>query len=60
MDYVYQIPDIQGTVASALHTLGDGNWNMGGGAAVNKKEKDHEADDRELLDHYIRRSLSSL
>ncbi|KAG8886158.1 hypothetical protein FRB97_007196 [Tulasnella sp. 331] len=60
VDYIYQIPDIQSTVASALRTLGDGNWNMGGGAVVNKKEKDHEADDRELLDHYIHDVITTL
>lgn len=54
IDYIYAIPDIHETVASALRTLGDGNWNMGGGAVVNKLAADHEADDRELLEHYIR------
>ncbi|KAG9021156.1 hypothetical protein FRB95_002731, partial [Tulasnella sp. JGI-2019a] len=58
IDYIYQIPDVQGTIASALHTLGDGNWNMGGGAAVNKK--DHEPKDQELLDHYIHDVITTL
>lgn len=49
------MPDMQGTVASALHTLGDGNWNMGSGPGVTKAAADHEADDKELLEHYIRK-----
>ncbi|THH20305.1 hypothetical protein EW146_g1018 [Bondarzewia mesenterica] len=54
--YLEQILAVQDAVASALVTLGDGNWKMGDGMrlATNKNPKSNEViNERILLEHYI-------
>ena len=50
------IPAVQEAVASALLTLGDGNWKMGEGAAVSKGPKLGEGDENVIVEHYMCKS----
>jgi exocyst complex component 7 len=47
-----RIPDVQVAVASALLTLGDGNWKMGEGVKV-VGSKSAEVDEQTILEHYM-------
>ena len=52
MQYVERLPEVQMGVASALMTLGDGNWRMGEGVQVGKTPKAGDIDDQTILEHY--------
>ena len=53
MQYLERLPDVQDAVASALMTLGDGNWRMGEGVQVGQKApKIADIDERTILEHY--------
>ncbi|TDL22018.1 hypothetical protein BD410DRAFT_771026 [Rickenella mellea] len=58
--YLNAIPDVQDAVASALLTLGDGNWKMGEGMQVSKGPKLGEGDEQIILEHYLCNVLSTL
>ena len=47
------IPAVQDAVASALLTLGDGNWKMGEGLQVSKGPKLGEGDEGIILEHFL-------
>ncbi len=47
------VPAVQDAVASALLTLGDGNWKMGEGLQVSKGPKLGEGDETVVLEHYL-------
>ncbi|KLO10611.1 hypothetical protein SCHPADRAFT_906774 [Schizopora paradoxa] len=51
--YLQQVPAVQDAVASALLTLGDGNWKMGEGLQVSKGPKLGEGDESVVLEHYL-------
>lgn len=53
MKYLQQVPAVQDAVASALLTLGDGNWKMGEGLQVSKGPKLGEGDESVVLEHYL-------
>lgn len=48
-----RLPEVQDAVASALLTLGDGNWKMGEGVQVGKGTKPTEVNERTILEHYL-------
>ena len=53
MQYLERLPDVQDAVASALMTLGDGNWRMGEGVQLGQKApKIADIDERTILEHY--------
>ena len=43
--------------ASALLTLGDGNWKMGEGVQVGKGPKSTDLDERTIMEHFLCRSI---
>ncbi|KAI0826310.1 Cullin repeat-like-containing domain protein [Irpex lacteus] len=52
VQFLERIPEVQMAVASALITLGDGNWKMGEGVkAVGSKVTD--IDEQTILEHYV-------
>lgn len=55
------ISEVKPAVGSALLTLGDGNWKMGDGVAVNKSTRLGEGDEDIIIEHFICKccSLSS-
>ncbi|EKM56316.1 uncharacterized protein PHACADRAFT_193929 [Phanerochaete carnosa HHB-10118-sp] len=52
VQYVERLPEVREAVATALLTLGDGNWKMGEGVQVGKAPKTAEVDGRTVLEHY--------
>ncbi|KAG8925974.1 hypothetical protein FRC02_009287 [Tulasnella sp. 418] len=53
VEYFNQIPEVRDAVCSALATLGDGNWQMGGGGMGSKTaQQNEEVSDQELLEHF--------
>ncbi|KIP11817.1 hypothetical protein PHLGIDRAFT_62971 [Phlebiopsis gigantea 11061_1 CR5-6] len=52
VQYVERLPEVQTGVASALLTLGDGNWRMGEGVQVGKTPKAGDIDEQTILEHY--------
>ncbi|CAL1708427.1 unnamed protein product [Somion occarium] len=53
IQYMERLPEVQDAVASALLTLGDGNWKMGEGVQVGKGTKPTEVNERTILEHYL-------
>ncbi|KAI0366071.1 hypothetical protein BV20DRAFT_1003065 [Pilatotrama ljubarskyi] len=51
VQYLERIPAVQDAAASALLTLGDGNWKMGEGTQIGKT-KATEVDEQTILEHY--------
>ncbi|KAI0360296.1 hypothetical protein OH77DRAFT_1418171 [Trametes cingulata] len=51
VQYLERIPAVQDAAASALLTLGDGNWKMGEGTQIGKT-KPAEVDEQTVLEHY--------
>ena len=52
MQYLERLLVVQDAAASALLTLGDGNWRMGEGTQVGGKTKTTEVDERTVLEHF--------
>ncbi|KAH9848985.1 Cullin repeat-like-containing domain protein [Lenzites betulinus] len=50
VQYLEKIPAVQDAAASALLTLGDGNWKMGEGTQIGKKPV--EVDESTVLEHF--------
>jgi exocyst complex protein 7 len=48
-----RLPQVEGAAASALMTLGDGNWKMGEGVQVGKTAKSGDNDERVILEHFV-------
>ena len=59
MQYLERLLAVQDAAASALLTLGDGNWRMGEGAQVGKT-KTTEVDERTVLEHFTCETLPLL
>jgi exocyst complex component 7 len=55
---VERLPEVRDAVASALMTLGDGNWKMGEGVQVGKAGKTADVDEHTILEHYTCASFS--
>ncbi|KAI0634684.1 Cullin repeat-like-containing domain protein [Trametes polyzona] len=51
VQYLERIPAVQDAAASALLTLGDGNWKMGEGTQIGKT-KPAEVDEHTVLEHF--------
>ncbi|KAI0073224.1 hypothetical protein K474DRAFT_1666843 [Panus rudis PR-1116 ss-1] len=60
VSYIERIPEVRDAVASALLTLGDGNWKMGDGVQVGKGAKAAEVDERTVLEHYLHDVISTV
>ena len=58
--YLEAIPAVQDAVASALLTLGDGNWKMGEGMQVKQGPKLVEGDESVVLEHYLCKNSSKV
>ena len=52
VQYLERLLVVQDAAASALLTLGDGNWKMGEGAQVGGKTKAAEVDEQTVLEHF--------
>ena len=53
--YLNQIPPVQGPMAAALSTLGDGNWRMGEGMSkTGQRTNVPDTDESGILENYIR------
>ncbi|KAI0341310.1 hypothetical protein BDW22DRAFT_289045 [Trametopsis cervina] len=52
IQFIERIPEVRTAVASALITLGDGNWKMGEGVKVGNA-KGGETDEQIILEHYV-------
>lgn len=50
--YIERIPEVQVATASALLTLGDGNWKMGEGVPLANKQKLREGDEAIIMEHF--------
>jgi exocyst complex protein 7 len=52
-----RLPQVEAAAASALITLGDGNWKMGEGVQVGVTAKSGDNDERVILEHFVCSSL---
>ena len=50
--YLEKLLAVQDAAASALLTLGDGNWKMGQGTQIGKTKQPGEVDERTVLEHF--------
>ncbi|KAL1941802.1 hypothetical protein VTO73DRAFT_6802 [Trametes versicolor] len=58
VQYLERIPAVQDAAASALLTLGDGNWKMGEGTQIGKT-KAAEVDEQTVLQHFTHDVVSA-
>jgi len=57
--FIERVPEVRTAVASALMTLGDGNWKMGDGVKVGNKQN-IEVDEQTILEHFLFDVVSTL
>ena len=59
VQYLERLLAVRDAAASALLTLGDGNWKMGQGTTIGKTKTPGEVDERTVLEHFTCTSPSS-